>query len=208
MAAETPKLCDTVAHSADRAPPSTPRDARAAKSNDAIRAAFLALIETKPLEHVTIREIAAEAGVHYATFFRHYATKEALLNNVAAEQIGRLVALTVPALDRADRRTAIVALCQYVNEHRVLWAALLRGGAAGTMRDELLRLSADIAIERAPPESWLPLDLAVACSVGLIFETLAWWLAPARGSVAIEQVATMLDQLLLPLHHTGAATAC
>jgi AcrR family transcriptional regulator len=203
MVADTPELCDTVTHSADQAPPSSLRDARAARSNEAIQTAFLALIERKPLEQITIREIASEAGVHYATFFRHYATKEALLDDVAAEQIGRLVALTVPVLDQVDRRTAVVALCRYVNEHRTLWTALLRGGAAGTMRDELLRLSRNVAIDRAPAESWLPLDLAVSCSVSLIFETLAWWLAPFHGSVAIERVAVMLDRLLLPLHQAG-----
>jgi len=202
MGADTPKLCDTVAHSPDPTTPSSPRDARAARSNDALRAAFLALIERKPLEQITVREIAAEAGVHYATFFRHYAAKEALLDDVAAEQIGWLVALTVPVLDQTDRRTAVEALCRYVDEHRTLWTALLRGGAAGAMRDELLRLSRNVAVERAPAESWLSLDLAVACSVSLIFETLAWWLAPAHGPVPIEQVAHTLDRLLLPLHAT------
>jgi AcrR family transcriptional regulator len=203
MVADTPELCDTVAHSADPAPPSSLRDARAARSNEALRAAFLALIERKPLEQITVREIAGEAGVHYATFFRHYATKEALLDDLAAEQIGRLVALTVPVLDQMDRPTAVVALCRYVHEHRTLWSALLRGGAAGTMRDELLRLSRNVAVERAPAESWLPLDLAISSSVSLIFETLAWWLAPIHGSVAIEHVAGILDRLLQPLHAAG-----
>jgi AcrR family transcriptional regulator len=189
-----------VAHSANPAPASSLRDARAARSNEALRAALLALVERKPLEQITVREIAAEAGVHYATFFRHHATKEALLEDVAAEQIGRLVALTVPVLDRADRRAAVAALCHYVNEHRTLWTALLRGGAAGAMRDELLRLSRNVAVERAPLQNWLPLELGVTCSVSLIFETLAWWLAPSHGSVAIEEVAAMLDRLLLPLH--------
>jgi AcrR family transcriptional regulator len=166
--------------------------------------ALLTLIERKPLEYITVREIAAEAGVHYATFFRHHGTKEALLNDVAAEQIGRLVSLTVPVLDRVDRHTAVVALCRYVNEHRTLWAALLRGGAAGTMRDELLRLSRNIAVDRAPSESWLPLELAVTCSVSLIFETLAWWLAPAHGAVGVEQVADVLDRLLRSVEPTEA----
>jgi AcrR family transcriptional regulator len=200
MIENTSDLCDTVAHSADPAPPSSLKDARAARSKEALHTAFFALIERKPLEQITVREIAAEAAVHYATFFRHYGTKEALLDDVAAKQIGRLVALTLPVLDQVDRRAAVVALCRYVNEHRTLWAALLRGGAAGTMREELLRLSRNVAVERAPAESWLPLDLAVSSSVSLIFETLAWWLAPAHGSVPIDRVAETLDRLLLPLH--------
>jgi AcrR family transcriptional regulator len=194
-----PELSDTVAHSAEGAPASSVRDARAVRSSEALQAALLALVERKPLEQITIREIAAEAGVHYATFFRHHATKEALLDQVAAQQIDRLVALTVPVLDSVDSHAAVVALCRYVDEHRTLWAALLRGGAAAAMREELLRISRKLAAERAPAGSWLPVELGVNCSVSLIFEVLAWWLAPRNEGVGSGQVADMLDRLLLSL---------
>ena len=139
-------------------------------------------------------------GCVHATFFRHHPTKEALLDRVAAQQIGQLVALTVPVLDYVDSNAAVVALCRYVDEHRTLWAALLRGGAAATMRQELLRISRNIAVERAPSESWLPLELGVNCSVSLIFEVLAWWLAPPNSGVALEHVAGMLGRLLMSLN--------
>ena len=193
------ELSDTMAHNADGMSASSARDARAVRSSEALQAALLVLVERKPLEQITIREIAAEAGVHYATFFRHHPTKEALLDQVAAQQIDRLVALTVPVLDSVDSYAAVVALCRYVDEHRTLWAALLRGGAAAAMREELLRISRKIAAERAPAESWLPVELGVNCSVSLIFEVLAWWLAPPNGGVGIGQVAEMLDRLLLSL---------
>ncbi len=189
-------LSDTVSHNVDASSASSARDLRAVKSSTALRGALLALIERKPLDQITVREIAAEADVHYATFFRHHATKEALLDSVAAEQIGRLVELTMPVLDIVDRPAAVLALARYVDEHRLLWTALLTGGAAGTMREELLRIARDIAKERAPQQSWIPVDLAVNCTVSLIFVTLAWWLAPAQATVSVEQVAQTLDRLL------------
>jgi AcrR family transcriptional regulator len=164
---------------------------------------LLALIERKPLEQITVREIAAEAGVHYATFFRHHPTKEALLDHVAAEQIEHLVTLTLPVLDRADSRAAVTSLCDYVSEHRTLWTALLTGGAAGTMREALLRISRQLAVERAPKQGGLPVELAVNCSVSLIFETLAWWLTQPQESVSIDQVAKTLDHLLSSLQTHG-----
>ncbi len=189
-------LSDTVSHNFDRPSPSSVRDARAVKSSAALRTALLALIERKPLDQITVREIAAEANVHYATFFRHHATKEALLDSVAADQIARLVELTMPVLDSVDRPAAVLALCRYVDEHRRLWTVLLTGGAAGAMREELRRISRTIAEERAPSDSWIAVDLAVNCSVSLIFESLAWWLAPAQAAVPIAQVAQTLDRLL------------
>jgi AcrR family transcriptional regulator len=185
-----------VAHNIGAAQKSTGQDARAVKSSAALQTALLALIERKPLAQITVREIAAEAGVHYATFFRHHPDKEALLDLVAAEQINRLVGLTLPVFDRADSHAAVVALCVYVNQHRLLWTALLTGGAAGAMRETLLRISRELAIDRAPKQGGLPVELAVNCAVSLIFETLAWWLAPAGHDVSIEQVARILHQLL------------
>jgi AcrR family transcriptional regulator len=196
---EPDKLCDTVAHKPGRPAESSVQDARAVKSSQALQAALLALLERKPLDQITVREIATEAGVHYATFFRHHPTKEALLDHVAAEQIDRLVALTLPVLDGADSYAAVTALFTYVEDHRTLWSALLTGGAAAAMREELLRISRRLAAERAPAQAWLPVDLAVNCSVSLIFETLAWWLAQPNGAVAIEKAAMTLNRLLSAL---------
>jgi AcrR family transcriptional regulator len=192
-----------VLHNAEPSVSSSPRDARAVRSSQALQSALLALIERKPLEQITVREIAAEAGIHYATFFRHHPSKEALLDHVAAEQIDRLVSLTLPVLDRADSHAAVVALCNHVHDYRTLWTALLTGGAAAAMREELLRLARAIAIERAPKDSSLPTELAVNCSVSLIFETLAWWLNQPPRAVAIDHVARILHQLLSSVESAG-----
>jgi AcrR family transcriptional regulator len=191
------ELCDSVAHKVlGSSAASSLQDARALKSAQALRAAFLALLERKQLDQITIREITAEAGVHYATFFRHHPTKEALLDDMAADQIDRLVALTVPVLDAVDSQAAFTALCAYVDEHRRLWTSLLTGGAAATMREELLRLSRNVAAVRAPQRAWLPTELAVICTVSLIFETLAWWLGKPVGAFSVEQVAQILHRLV------------
>jgi AcrR family transcriptional regulator len=192
-------LCDGYSHNMATSGESTQRDARAVKSAKALRNAFLALIEHKPLDQITIRDIVTEAGVHTATFYRHYPTKEALLDEIAADQIKRLVALTLPVLDKVDSQAANLALCIYVEEHRTLWTALLTGGAAGAMREEWLRISRSVAAERTPEGSWLPSELGVKCAVNVIYETLAWWLAEPPGSVPIGTVSMILHRLLSSL---------
>jgi AcrR family transcriptional regulator len=62
---------------------STLLDARVVRTRQALRQAMTELAEDRPLEAITVRAIAARAGVGYATFFRHYADKEALLADVA-----------------------------------------------------------------------------------------------------------------------------
>lgn len=176
--------------------PSTARDARIRRTDAALREALLTLIERKPLDQITVREIADEAGIHYATFFRHHAGKEALLDHVAADQMDRLVELTLPVLDTVDSRAAFVALFSYVEDHRAVWTALLTGGAAATMREELLRLSTGLAADRGPNEGWLPVELAVVAAVTLIVETLAWWLRQPPGAHSVEDMARILHRLV------------
>src|SRR5258708_33154227 len=131
---------------------STARDARAVRTREALRRALLQLLDLKPLEQITIRDICEVAHVGYTTFFRHHPTKESLLNDVAADQMGRLVGLAMSVADSSDdTRAASIALCTYVDEHRKLWSTLLTGGAAGAMRDGFMRLSRQNAATRAQP---------------------------------------------------------
>ncbi|MET0269807.1 MAG: TetR family transcriptional regulator [Sphingomonas sp.] len=185
---------DTVSHDVKHAG----RQARAAdaRANPALRRALLALLERKPFERITVRDITAEAGVHYATFFRHHPTKQALLDHVAADQIDGLVALALAVLDRFDSHASVSALFTHIGERRALWSALLTGGAAGRMRDELLRIARAVAAERAPAHRAMPLDLAVNYSVGLIVETLVWWLARPEDATDVEALAKTLHRLL------------
>ncbi len=192
----TTRLRDTVAHKSTGPRASTQTDARAVKSAVALRQAMLGLLETRPLDQITVREIAAAAGIHYATFFRHHPSKEALLDHIAAEQIARLVELTLPVLDQVDSQAAFLALFAYVDDHRAFWTALLTGGAGATMREELLRISRQLAAERAPEAQWLPTELATITTVSVIVETLSWWLAQPPGERPIQEMAAILRRLV------------
>jgi AcrR family transcriptional regulator len=171
------------------------QDPRAVRSREALRSAFLELLETKALDQITIQEITDRAGVGYVTFFRHHGTKELLLSEIAADQIRRLVELTLPVLDAVDSRAASVALCSYVNEHRALWTTLLTGGAAAVLREEYIRVSAEVARGRAKPDAWLPPDIAGILFVTSTLELLTWWLRQKRP-IPIERVAEMHDRVI------------
>ncbi|WP_317929506.1 TetR/AcrR family transcriptional regulator [Halioxenophilus sp. WMMB6] len=175
---------------------SSTKDARIVRTRQALRDALLSLIERKPLQDVTIREIAAEAGIHYATFFRHHETKEALLNDIAADQINQVVELMLPVVYGSDRHSVHVALCSYVDEHRSLWTILLTGGAAETLKSELIRLCKAPGEDRIPSDNEIPAELVVIGGVSVIVETLAWWLAQPKGSVSIETLARYLDRMI------------
>lgn len=173
-----------------------PTDARQLRSRRALTGAMLELLEEKPFDQVTIREISARAGTGYATFFRHYSTKDALLADIASEEIADLLAMAAPLLYDANSMESSRALCVNVAEQRRLWAALLTGGAASTVREEFIRQARDLAKYAARPEGWLPADLAVVYGTGGTIDLLAWWLSQEE-EYSPEEIAAILNRLII-----------
>ena len=174
-----------------------PTDARQVRSRAALTGAMLALLEEKPFDQVTIREISARAGTGYATFFRHYPTKEALLADIAAEEIDDLLAMTTPVLYDVNSLESTKALCRNVAAQRKLWAALLTGGAASTVREEFIRQARELAKDAARPEGWLPADLGVVYGTGGTIDLLAWWLSQNEQDYEPEEIASILNRLII-----------
>ena len=189
-------LSATVSRKAAQTTSSSSRDARAIRSAQALRDALLVLLEKKPFDQITVRDLCAQSGVHYATFFRHFATKEALLDEIATNQIEQLNELTLGIRAAESYEGGFRALCAYVDEHRSLWSTLLNGGAGAAMREEWLRQSRKVAASETPVNSWLPPDLGTLCAATLIAETLAWWVRQPMGTYRVDEVAAILYRLL------------
>ncbi len=174
----------------------TSSDRRIRRTRQAIRLALQKLLQTQDLEQITIRDIAAEADVAYTTFFRHYPTKETLLTELADDEIARLLDFCFPILNTDDTYSACLALCHFVEENSLLWAALLTGGAAGAIRAAFIKRTLDHSAFWPPEHEWLPADIGLALIVGMIIELLSWWLRQAQRDPA-EKIATILDRLLV-----------
>lgn len=190
-------LSDMVSHKRQVPSSSRSKDLRAVRSGAALREAMLDLLLQKSFDQITIRDICSAASVHYATFFRHHQTKEGLLDDIAKDQIRQLNALTLAIRESDDYEAGFRALCQYVAEHRALWATLLNGGAGSAMREEWLRQSQQVAAREEPVNSWLPRELGTICAATLIAETLAWWVAQPEDAYGVEDVAAILYRLLV-----------
>ena len=155
----------------------TAKDARVVRTRESLRRALLELLQTSSFESITIREIAATAGIGYTTFFRHHPTKESLLDEIAAEEMRRLLEFVQSGFDTEDTRAASLALFNYVDRHRALWSTLLTGGAASTLRDEFIRVSKRVAEDAGRSADWLPAEVGIVLVASGTIELLAWWKA-------------------------------
>lgn len=184
----------------------TASDARVVQTREALRRALLKLLGKKPLEEITIREIAATAGINYTTFFRHHTGKEELLNDIAAVEIQTLFDLTLPAFDDTNTRASVLALCNYVADQRPLWRRLLTGGAAGRLREEFINLTRAFAAEHGSDHDWLPPEVGVILGASSTIELLTWWLQQSNP-IPVEQLATIHERLVVrPLLEAGESS--
>jgi AcrR family transcriptional regulator len=87
----------------------------------AVQAAAVELLAEHGPRDVTVREVAARAGVNHALIHRHYGTKDALIRAVVTEQ-SRQLAERAAALPRADAATML----RLLREHPAYWRVLAR----------------------------------------------------------------------------------
>lgn len=171
------------------------RDARGRKTMRALHHALIHLIQDQPLERITIDMIVAQAGNSRATFYRHYATREELVEEIGAEQIDRLLDIALHRFSKTDTLAGSLAVAEYVDENRRLWSVLLTGGAEGVMRRRFAHLAqtrGEMLDEGNASE--FPLDLCAVWGMAGTVEILAWWLRQEEP-IPVLLVAQYLEKL-------------
>lgn len=176
--------------------PTKPDDARAQRSIEALRAAILQLLEERPLEQISIKEITDAAGLSYPTFFRRFAGKEELIEDIAAKEVASFLALGRAAFARRHAARSADAMIRYVHARRTLWKTLLNDGAAPAMRKEFMRIAREISDEGPRVNAWMPVDLGVSFVTSAIFELFAWWLRQPED-YPIDNVLKLFTALII-----------
>lgn len=157
---------------------------------------MLSLIAEKAFEDISVREIALRAGVTFPTFYRQFATKEALLADIARDEISRVASLMTLRRDRNNAAMSAKAICAHVEAHRSIWKVLLTTSATIVMRDEFVALTQEWVSERERINPELPADMIASFVSSAMFEILAWWLRQA-ADYPIERIARYLELLVL-----------
>jgi AcrR family transcriptional regulator len=176
---------------------STAPDARILRSRAALQRALIVLSEEEAFDTITVRAIAAKAGVGYATFFRHYADKDALLADVAALLTTDLLQLIQPLFGRGDSLAAARSLVEFVAEHRSLHQALLAGGAGEGVRSWLVPQIMGKLDEarRGRPDTAL-MRMIRNHSVAACLNLIANWLRQSEPMTTAE-LADLINRLVL-----------
>ncbi|GEO70831.1 TetR/AcrR family transcriptional regulator [Levilactobacillus acidifarinae] len=87
---------------------------RATETDQKIRTAFLALLEKRPLDKITIANITQGAQVNRATFYAHYQDKYDLFEQMMATSVAEVLPLSWRQVPMAQR---VVQSCRAIQDY-------------------------------------------------------------------------------------------
>lgn len=153
-------------------------DRRIRRTRRLVTDALIVLTLEKGYEAVSIRDITERAGIGYATFFRHYRDKEALLGDVQGAMLEELMALVQPISSTDDPRVTGRLVFAHAQQHSALYRVLL----ASRGSSDLLRRVHEIGVQgvidtyRERPDSPVPLEIAANHIIASFLALIDWWL--------------------------------
>lgn len=168
------------------------------------------MLADRPLEQISVEDIADQAGVSRGLLFHYFASKHdfhvEIVRHTSAEMLARTAPnLDLPVIDML--RDVMAAYVDYVSENRDTYVSLLRGTASGdpAMREVFESTRAEMArrvIEQLPHLGIEP-DARIALSVrgwiAFVEEaTITWLRAPEiPRDELIELLVTALPAVAL-----------
>jgi AcrR family transcriptional regulator len=176
---------------------SPPRDLRVRRTYRKLCDALVELALEEGYEAVTVRALTGRAGVGYATFFRHFRNKDALLRVLLEETLGDLMAQLGPRATRANPVGVSAPIFEHALAHAARYRVLLAAGEAAGAIDLCAQLCRrTLAVNFVPkPGSAVPFEVAVQHLVRSFIWLLSWYLSE-RPAYTPEQMGRIVEQLI------------
>jgi len=157
-------------------------DPRIARTRRSLQEALFELARERPLDDITVADIAERAEVNRSSFYQHYADKETLLADALDAAADEAEASLPEAVDmRAAPPSAVASYFAHVADNADLYRRVLgdHGSAVATarLRERVERIVSD-EIRRSDSVDFpdLPLDIVAAGITGSVLGIIRAWL--------------------------------
>jgi AcrR family transcriptional regulator len=153
-------------------------DRRIKRTHKLLQDALVELTLEKGYDAITIRDITERADVGYATFFRHYPDKGALLADVLRSMKEDLQVLMQPYTLAANPEETGRLIFQYVQDHCDLCKVLVNSTDTMSLIKPVqeLGLQETEAMLGVNPQGSLPLDIVINHLMSSLVMLIRWWL--------------------------------
>lgn len=155
-------------------------DKRIRRTRQRLQDALIKLTLQSGYEKITIRDLVAEAEVGYATFFRHYENKQALLFGVVDTLIADLTQRMNPLLAEGlleDFERSGTLLFQFIAQEYDLCRVLIdSASASGLWRHvEATGVAQVLTLNQPNSSATVPPEVAASHMVRAIIHLIQWW---------------------------------
>jgi AcrR family transcriptional regulator len=184
------------------------QDRRVKRTQNLLAKALIALTLEKGYDAVTIRDITERANVGYATFFRHYRDKDALLHDVLDVVLIDLIDLLLPQASLDDSSSVGTLIFRYVQGHSELIRVLLSSQRPFALVQRMIEAGTQSVLHNNAPKEGGPVPMEIAANhiVASSIALIQWWLEhdmpypPERmGAIYHELIAQPTSSLAFSL---------
>jgi AcrR family transcriptional regulator len=154
------------------------QDRRVKRTQNLLAKALVALTLEKGYEAITIRDITQRADVGYATFFRHYHDKDALLEDVLDVVIDELMHVFFMASSDENLLPDGPLLFRYVQQHSEVVRVLLSSWGVSSLTRRIIETTTrDVLAQHMLPEDGaVPVEVAAYHIITASIALVQWWL--------------------------------
>jgi len=170
-------------------------DRRVLRTRQSLGEALVNLTLDIGYDAITIKELTQEASIGYATFFRHFKSKDELLMYVlesVLEDLNEMMEADMTAYEQA------LVMYRYIEQHDRIYRVFVMLPRDSELLNRVYE-AISTSIENAyvaRNESRIPMDVAVNHIVTSIIELIRWWISTDL-ELSVEQMATIQSELVV-----------
>lgn len=170
-------------------------DRRVLRTQQSLAEALVDLTLENGYDSISIKQLTQRANIGYATFFRHFKSKDELLMFVLESVLNELEALTESEMTPYEQ--ALVTF-EYIKRNSRVYRVFI-----SIPRDSELATTVYEVIEAnvrkyyvARDENYIPMEIAINHIVTSIIELIRWWVVNDM-SYSTQQMATIQSELII-----------
>lgn len=171
-----------------------PQDARVRYTRSVLQKQFLALLDEKPLNRITVKELCQRSGINRATFYKHYQDIYDLMLTLEEDALEQM-RVFFAALPSSDPEDCLCALLEYAKYRQKDWFVLFSAHGDPALAGRMLRLCEETVfpsfaerLSRLPEAKGAMVRAYISCGSSAI---LADWVR-SDGELSARQVAKLL----------------
>jgi AcrR family transcriptional regulator len=176
-------------------------DRRVRRSKRELAAALIQLTAERPYASIQVRDITDRADVGYATFYRHFESKDDLMLSVFAEITAELEESAGEAGEAREAyfRQEGSLLFTHVQKYEGLYRSILKSPEfVQQLKGLLIRRTEEHMLGEAvtPEQPAFPLELAANHIVTALIGMIEWWLDEGQPQ-PVEEMARIYERLII-----------